>query len=305
MKIIDYLKYLDYCVVLPIAAKLPVQWAYKIGNLRGRLLRKSREDSRRHAEENVAEIFPEMSPAEVESLVLRNFQMKARDELEAFWYSRPLEFFDGFVDVTGLNELRRALEKKKGVLFFSGHMGSLGLCWCVVGKNGISLTIVARSLEPHENPLHPVAREYNRRKVAWIEESIGEPFLLTRRGNYHRTREKLNNGEVVMIAVDVLPDILNSKYTVTVNLFETPAILANGIASLYKETEAQLVQWSIHRDNKTGRQKIELRDVTDQVDRSATPQQIVQILANLLEDKIRQHPAHWHVWDSVKHYRKK
>lgn len=302
--IVSLLKYLDYFVLLPLLARLPVQMAYRLCRFRGWVQSRMRADSRKHAEQNMRRVLPSLTPDEVKRLVLEHFQVKARDELEAFWYSRPLSFLLRFVRVTGMEELQKARIRGNGVLFFSGHLGSLGLCWTVIGKHRIPINIVARSIEPEENPLHPAARDYNQKKVAWIEEAIARKFVLTRRGNYPRVRELLRSGEVVMIAIDVLPDIVNPRRTVSVELMGQKCTLADGIASLYQETQASLVQWTIHHDPRSGLQKIELRDVTARVERQGSKREIVQTLANLLEEKILKYPEHWHVWDSVHLYRR-
>lgn len=303
--IVSLLKYFDYFVLLPLLARLPVQTAYRCCCLRGWAQSRMRSDSRKHAEKNLSRALPSLTSDEVTNLVTEHFQVKARDELEAFWYSRSLSFLLQFVRIHGMDELRRAYARRKGVLFFSGHLGSLGLCWTVVGKHGIPINIVARSIEAEENPLHPAARHYNRKKVAWIEEAIARKFVLTRRGNYPRIRELLQAGEVVMIAIDVLPDILNPRRTVCVDFLNQSCVFADGIASLYQETEASLVQWTIHRNRRTGLQEIELQDVTEQIERQASKREIVQAVANLLEEKVRAHPEHWHVWDSIQLYQKK
>lgn len=255
------------------------------------------------AEKNLTETFPNLKAEERKRLINQYFQTMSRDELDGFWCRKPLRFLEKFVEVSGFDQLQAAVEEGHGVLFFSGHFGSLGLCWSVVGKMGIPLTIVARSLEPEETYLHPAARVYNRRKVAWIEQAINRPFVLTRRGNYPVVKKRLSEGEVIMIAIDVLPDIVKAKRTVTIEFLGKPALFADGIASLYRSTQARLIQYTICADRKRNRQQIELRDVTGLVDRSGTKQQIVQKLARLLEEKIFENPQEWHVWDSVSVYR--
>ncbi|HLV01286.1 MAG TPA: hypothetical protein VKZ59_08470 [Acidobacteriota bacterium] len=298
----SFLKYFDYFILLPLLAQLPVQMAYRLCRFRGWVQAHMRVDSRKHAERNMHRAFPSLPREKVKKLVLEHFQVKARDELEAFWYSRPLSFLSKFVRIDGMEELRRALASGKGVLFFSGHLGSLGLCGVVVSKHGIPVNIVARSIDPEENPLHPAAREYNRKKVAWIEEATSRKFLLTRRGNYPRIRELLRAGEVVMIAIDVLPQAVNPRRSVLIEFMGQKAIFADGIASLYKETEASLIQWTIHRNPETGIQELELRDVTSRVGRQWEKWEIMQTLAGLIEEKIRKYPDHWHVWDSLHLY---
>lgn len=301
--IVSLLKYVDYFVALPLLARLPVQTAYWCCGLRGWIQLRMRGESRKHAQKNMIQILPSLDSNQVKRLVLEHFQVKARDELEAFWYSRPLASLLKFVRVEGLDELRNAYARGKGVLYFSGHLGSPGLCGTVIGKHGIPVNIIARSIEPEENPLHPAARRFNRKKVAWIEDAVGRDFVLAGKGNYPRIRELLKAGEVVMILIDVLPQTVNPRRTVPVQFLAQTCLFADGVASLYRETEASLVYWTICRNRRTGLQEIEIRDVTEKIGRQSSNQEIVQQLADLVEKKIRMCPEHWHIWDSVELYR--
>ena len=293
-------KYLDYSLILPAISKFPVQTAYRLADLRGWLICRSRHDSRRHAERNVSRVFPSLGREEIQHIVLQHFQVESRNEMEAFWYRNPLSFFQKFVRIDGLDVLQEARESKRGILLFSGHMGSTGLFFALMGKHGIRLNIVARSIEPNENPLHPAVLRYNLKRVRRIEETVGRPFLLTGRGNYPVMREKLEKGEVIVIVIDVPPTLL--RRAVRVRFLERQAFFADGIASLFQQTQARLLQWTIHRDEKSGRQKIEIVDVTRHTDPSLNRSEIVQSVVELLEEKIRRHPGHWLSWDSLEQF---
>ena len=207
MKLPDASKYLDYFLILPVISRFPVKTAYRLADLRGWLICRSRHDSRRHAERNVSRVFPSLGREEIQHIVLEHFQVESRNEMEAFWYRNPLSFFQRFVRIDGLDLLQEARESRQGVLLFSGHMGSTGLFFALMGKHGIRLNVVGRSIEPNENPLHPAVLHYNRKRVRWIEETVGRPFLLIGRGNYPVIQEKLEQGEVIVILIDVLPTL--------------------------------------------------------------------------------------------------
>lgn len=220
--------------------------------------------------------------------------------MEAFWYDRELNFLESLVRISGFEVLKEAYEAREGVLLFSGHIGSTGLFFAVTGKMGIKMNIIGRSIDPGENPLHPAALTYNKNRVRWIEEAVGNPFLLTGRGSYPVMREKLDKGEVLLMLIDVVP--LFVRRTLTVTFFRRPAAFPYGIASLYRQTRARLLQWTIHRNDEVGRQEIEIQDVTEQVDRSRNETEIVQRLVGLLQEKIRLYPGHWLLWDSLEHF---
>lgn len=249
---------------------------------------------------NMREVFPDLNDDQTDTLVQRFFQTQARDEMEASWFARPWSFLRRIVNIMGLETLSRDSDSKRGILLFSGHLGSTGLFFVTLGRKGYPIHIVGRSIEPDENPLHPAIFAYAQKRVRRLEQAAGNSLLLTGRGNYPVMKRKLRDGEVVMILIDVVPTLL--KRTLPVRFLGFEALFGDGIASLYRETGARLVHWSIHYDGR--RHNIELQDVTAEVDSLISSQQIMQYLASRIEAQIRKHPDHWTLWDSLAQFRR-
>lgn len=296
----DWLKRFDYGLLLPLAGSLPFPLAEKMAELRGWIHYRSNPDSRNHASQNVSWLFPELNPVEVRRIVLKHYQTPARDEVEAFWFSDSLSHLRRFTGVRGLKVLKEAVAAGSGVLLFSGHIGSTGLFFSFVGKSGVPLNIVGRSIDPAENPLHPAEWAFNKKRVRWIEEAVGNPFLLTGMGNYSAMLKKLGSGEVVMLLIDVVPTL--AKRHVPVLFFGRQARLADGIASLYKESNARLLTFVICWDHRSRKHSIEIRDLTESVPRDWSNQAIMQTLVGTVERYICDHPEQWWCWDSLAHY---
>ncbi len=305
MGLMDWIKAADYEAALPTISKLPRTLAYGLADLRGRLLTYTRRDSFAWASRNVESVFPHFDAGERRRIVIGHYQVESRDTMEAFWYSKPLSHLQSFVRCTGLGTLREAASSGNGVLLFSSHMGSTGLFLVFAGKSGVPMNIVARSIEPEDNPLHPALLRYSRKRVRWIETAIGHPLLITGRGNYSRLVEKLRAGGVIMMLIDVLPNLVNPKYTTEVTFFGRRAWFPNGIASLFFTTGSRLFHWRIHRNQKTGYQEIEISELTDSFRPAADRAQFMQKLVGLLEQDIRRYPDHWLSWDSLRHYYRK
>ncbi|RPJ57408.1 MAG: hypothetical protein EHM23_20665 [Acidobacteria bacterium] len=297
MKSFDLIRHFDYSVLLPSIARLPVKMAYRMADSRGDLVYRYAADSRIHAERNVTRVFPQFTAAEAGKVVRNHYRILSRNDMEAFWYLRPPSFFETITEVNGLEELSRAKEAGSGVLLFSGHLGNTGLFFVALGKKGIEMNIVGRSIDPAENPLHPAVRRYAEKRVQRIESTVRRPFLLTGRGNYPRIGEKLRQGEIVMLLIDVVPYLL--KRTVPVSFLGGKARFGFGIASLYLETGAPVFQWTIQSGS---RNRIEIRNVTDQLRNMRSNEEIMQRLATLLEEKICLRPDHWNQWDSLEHF---
>lgn len=305
MGLMDWIKVAEYDAALPTISRLPRGLAYSLADLRGRLQTRSLRDSFAWASRNVESVFPHLDADERRRIVIGHYQTESRNEMEAFWYPKPLSHLRSFVRCTGLEILREAASSGDGVLLFSSHMGSTGLFFVFTGKSGIPMNIVGRSIEPEDNPLHPAVLRYNRKRVRWIEASIGHPFLMTGRGNYSRLVEKLRAGEVVMMLADVVPTLVNRKHTAEVTFFGRRAWFPNGIASLFFTTESRLLHWRIHRNRETGHQEVEISEVTDSFRPAADRREFMQWLVARLEQDIRRYPDHWLGWDSLEHYYRK
>ncbi len=190
-KISNLATYLDYSLFLPLMSKFPFPIAYGLAKFRGWLQYLARTSWRHHAQDNVSKVFPSLGIRETKKIVAHHFQVESCNEMEAFWYRNPSSFFEDFVEISGLEVLKEAVGSKAGVLLVSGHFGSTGLFFTVVGKQGIKINIVGRPIESQENPLHPARLRYNRKRVRWIEEAVNRPSLLTGKGNYPILLDKL------------------------------------------------------------------------------------------------------------------
>lgn len=297
MAISNWLKYIEYDFALPAIAKLPPRLAYYLADLRGSIVFKNRVESRRYALENVRSVFPELSLEDALQVVRRHYQVRSEEDVEGFWAQRGRAFLQRRVELRGLDLLEQAVASRRGALLFSGHLGSTGIFFAAVGKSGVPMNIIGRSIEPGENPLHPAAFRYNRKRVAWAESAVQRPYILTGRGKYPEMKARLQAGEIVMLLIDVLPILL--RRTVPVTFFGRQAYFGDGIASLYLETGAPVFQWTIHRE---GNQHAEIEDVTPLISGLREQQPIMQVLVSRLEKKIRAHPGHWHAWDSLTHF---
>lgn len=290
----------DYAHLLPWSSRLPAAMAYRAADFRGTLHLHLRRQSARHARENLRKIFPLYSAAQIEQILRNHYRTEARDELEACWYGRPVEFFYPWTRIEGLEMLRERAGAGRGVLLYSGHLGSSGFfCW-YLGKLGVRTNVVARPIDTEAEPLSPAVAEFNRRKVKGIEEAVGSSFVLTGGRNYPAMLRHLRKGGTLILLMDVVPTLVRN--TVKVNFLGRPARLAAGISSLFQATGARPILWLVHWDSVTRTHNIELRDMSGEVNRAMDRSTITQILLHPIEERILQHPADWWTWDSLSHF---
>ncbi len=297
MDLSDWRLELDYRAALPAMARLPRRWAYALADRRAAWLMARRPESREASLRNLSTVFPEKSPRELEEIVARQFRVQSRDQLESYWYRRPWSFFEPFVEISGLETLREAIARGRGVMLFSGHIGCTGLFFVAMGLNGVRLNIIGLPLDSGQIQFPAPFLAYAQNRVAGIERAIGAPFILTGRGNYPLMLEKLQAGEVLMILIDVIPGLV--KRRVEVDFLGRPCWFGDGAVQLCRSTGARLLEWNIHQDLKSDRHRIEIRDPGVGDLASQSNQQAMAKLAAILDRRIRRHPEDWGQWDSL------
>ncbi|MBI2821204.1 MAG: hypothetical protein HYX74_03170 [Acidobacteria bacterium] len=288
------LKYLDYQFLLPLVARFPYPVAYRLAEWRGDALYLSRKQSRRHAIENILKAFPSLAEGEAREIARSHYRTLSVDEMESFWFDRTSEFFDRYVSVDGLENLRRAAHPG-GALLLLGHWGSACTLFVALGRRGVSFHIVGRPLERATDCLHPAHLRYGKKRVADIEKAVGHPFLYTGRGNFERMQDLLHAGQIIMIMFDVTPNIL--RHVRPVRFFDRTAYFADGVVRLQRQTGARLFRGSIRRQRHPPYQRIQIREVD--VASSTGDDELLQQLVGMLEEEIREDPSRWTLWDSL------
>jgi KDO2-lipid IV(A) lauroyltransferase len=100
---------------------------------------------RRRMEENVALVFPDLSLKERKILVWSawlNFARGVLDTTLATYYSK--ERIVAMVDLQGEEHIRRALERGKGVLALSAHLGSFTMIGARLAAAGLPFSVVVK-----------------------------------------------------------------------------------------------------------------------------------------------------------------
>ncbi len=292
------LKEIDYGLLLPAMARLPAALAYRLADWRGDLTCLLRRDARRHAVLNLQATFPERSLAEARRSVRRQYRALSHDEMESYWFDRPLSFFEPRIRITGLDDLKAAVGSGRGVLLYTAHLGSTGFCLTVLGKMGFPINLVFRSLD--EVPGMPRTwYRYGKARIRRLEEAVQRPVIYTGRTLYFSMRRKLRRGEIVLMGLDVVPGYV--KKTVTVDFLGKPCAFPEGLARLYLDTKALPVLWSIHQDSRRTHHA-ELQDISSRLEGLDDKRQVTQLLVQGIEERIRRHPEDWLLWDSLSHF---
>jgi lauroyl/myristoyl acyltransferase len=158
--------------------------------------------------------------------------------------------------------------------------------------------VIARSLEPDENPLHEVVRRYGEDKVAALERITGIPFVIPGKpGAMERMRAALTAGEVLYILLSVPPELARHRSRVT--FLGHPAELPIGAEYIATETGAPLVPFTVRR---TASPVHHVLTIGARVPGPEAGEGTMQRCVDVLEREIRADPAQFFMWEYARSF---
>ncbi|WP_413491138.1 LpxL/LpxP family Kdo(2)-lipid IV(A) lauroyl/palmitoleoyl acyltransferase [Shewanella baltica] len=129
---------------------LPLSWQMKLGKGLGRLVMKFAGSRTHTARRNLALCFPEMSEAQREALLTRNFEETGKaifDTINAWWWSD--EKVQQHMSITGKEHVQDTLDADHGVILFAVHCLPLEMGARIFGQFQPGVGVY----RPHNNPV--------------------------------------------------------------------------------------------------------------------------------------------------------
>lgn len=151
---------------LRLVAFLPWRLAIKLHKAIGRVAGALMPRRQRVVRRNLELCFPALSPAEIKTIMGRNFANVGAffAELAFSWYGSPAERAHLF-RIEGADNLRAALAKGKGVILYSGHFTTLEICGSMLKP---LVPLYAFMFKPRRNPLTNALQTRGRRDYAHV-----------------------------------------------------------------------------------------------------------------------------------------
>jgi KDO2-lipid IV(A) lauroyltransferase len=266
-----------------LASSLPHKVAFRIANQIGRL-KYMRNRSRLLLHDGMTHIS---SPEQVESSLLRAFQLDATSDLELWFFPQlDKENIARFVEVQGLENLNQALQHGKGVILYSAHLYSLITAISALGVMGYKPNVVG----------HPDGRQ-----PSWVERwcRYKRPFTIMERRLGCRFMfmganlsvgvqafRALKRNEVVIVTIDK-PTVQD---TIEVDFLNNRASFPIGPFMLAQSTGSPLLDFHVHRPDELGPA---LCKIGVPFHPSADLNACAQHCASRLEESILRHPVQW------------
>ncbi|SIR31455.1 KDO2-lipid IV(A) lauroyltransferase [Shewanella morhuae] len=129
---------------------LPLSWQMKLGKGLGRLVMKFAGSRTHTARRNLTLCFPEMTPAQREELLIRNFEETGKaifDTINAWWWSD--EKVQQHMSITGQEHVQDTLNAGHGVILFAVHCLPLEMGARIFGQFQPGVGVY----RPHNNPV--------------------------------------------------------------------------------------------------------------------------------------------------------
>ena len=175
--------------------------------------------------------FPELSSREQRRIARRSFQNTARNLLEvsrlSSLSSRNISALAQYDAQCGLNNLRAAQAKGKGILYLTGHFSAWELLPTAHALYGYPLNFITR---PLDNP-------YLERFISDTRQASGNT-VISKRNSARPLLEKIKKGEGVGILID---QNTMAQDGIFCDLFGIPAATTTSLALFALRTEAPVL----------------------------------------------------------------
>jgi Kdo2-lipid IVA lauroyltransferase/acyltransferase len=263
---------------------LPESVAYALGEGAGRLVFHLDRRHREITTENLAAAYPgRHSPVELDLLARSVFENLGRTAVDVARSSRLFTpAGESRIQVDGMETIREARTRGKGVLLLTGHFGPWELLVIAAALRYEPIHIVARPLDnPRLDDLLTALRERGGNRVIRKREAVQAILQVLRRG------------ETVGILID---QHISEREGVVVPFFGRPASTASAPALLALRSGAAVLPAGIRREPGRGRYRITLGPevpVRRSGDMRADLVENTARFNRAIEAMIREQPDHW------------
>ncbi|THB79093.1 MAG: lauroyl acyltransferase [Desulfobacteraceae bacterium] len=268
-----------FCTVI---GAISLQKSRTLSRLLGRFWYTVDKKHRRVVLDNLTQAFGrEMTPGQIRELAEKVFYNTVLIVFEYTWFhSSKNRYRSDRIQLTGLEHLRKAHQKNKGVLVLTGHMGSWEVLTAVAPITGLPASVVYKTIE--SKPINRFVKE-NREK-AGIK-------LYPLHNAFDAVYEALDRGELVGLLMDQ-----NTSHArgVFIDFFGRKACANPGLVKLAFQTGAAVVPVFNYRQG--DKIIIEIQPELPLIRTGNWQQDIfenTQFHHQVMEDFIRQHPDQW------------
>ncbi len=224
----------------------------------------------------------ERTEGEIDSIAVKVFENLAMTVIEFTrqpWLKE--QDLEGYVKCVGMENLERALSKKKGVIICTAHFGNWELLAAFMGLKGFPMDIVVRDLD------HPLFDNL----VRWVRMRSGNAIIAKKMA----MRPLLKNLSRNAIAGILLDQNVTHAEGVFVDFFGKEACTNKGPALLAASSGAAVLPTFIQRTSDRTHTVFIGEEITlvNSGDKSADAVANTALFTKAIEDMVRAEPAQW------------
>jgi KDO2-lipid IV(A) lauroyltransferase len=275
-----YIEYFLFFFIVNLIKIFPLSIAYYIGKLLGKIGYFILPKYRKKAFRNLMIAFPKFSKRKVKEITYLTFQNFGKSFVEFFLFSNPSrDYLKKYVTIEGINYLKEALEKKKGIIIFSAHLGNWELIPLTFSLMGYPMSILTK--KQRNKYINEMINKVRRREGIEIIESAKTP---------KRIIKLLQEGKILGIVGD------QSKFQgVKVNFFGKPIMVAGGAGAFVLHYKVILIPtFDIREEDNRHRIIIEKPLVLEEEEISV--EEIMKRLMEKVESYVKRYPEQWIWW---------
>ena len=288
--------------LLAVLAALPRRAAYSLARKLGRSLERRHPETRKAILENLRTLSRRETARDLRPLVRNCFEHLACEDLDAYYYPfwSPQNLATYF-DISGLRHLDRALDRGKGAILLTGHLGAVCAGMVALGVLGYPIRHVARDPRA-DTSIEPAFRNFALVKIRWMESKMGRPLIYAHRGDTPnlaravlKIKQALSNNQLVSMAIDVNPTWVNDA--VSVSFLGRRCRLTSSLVRLAYDCQCPIIPYFNFRHSPSWfRHRLE---VLPELELSGHLLPDMQCCADQLQTAIQSDPAQWFSWDSL------
>jgi KDO2-lipid IV(A) lauroyltransferase len=279
-KLRNLVEYIAFRSIISLIGAFPLRTSIKIGGLFGKICVKLFPRLKKTAARNLELALPELSQTERKKIIEGVFESlgKQLGLVSHFEKITPEELLE-IVKIKGEENIKKLLAQKRGLLFFSGHLGAWEVFNVLPKMLGIQLNILVRRID------NPIVENH----VNSIRTKFGAVTIDKSKANRQLFRI-LNEGGALGILADLN---VQEKEGIFVNFFGIPASTTTSIAKLALKTKAAIIPAFAVWENGNCVVYIEPEIPYEITRDKKSVHEITQQITTKIEEYVRKYPDQW------------
>jgi lauroyl/myristoyl acyltransferase len=287
--------WLKYHILLPLLSLLPQAWAYRLASFSARFVTEQHLADTGVIKQQMQTVFKDKQPAEIDQAANYFLGLIEREALDTFFF-RTLQTtaqVDGFIHLENFDVVLKARAKGQRVIISSGHFGRFWMAGVGMHAHGVTVgTITRDGGDFNEHGLPNQEYQYRLKKLRWLRERFGGPFLVE--GDLIRPIYRALDEHVMALFIDV-PYLDDKNGCISLPFLGRMGRFPLGAARIAKKSNALIVPFYVYES----RAGLRARFYEPIAAQQLTEAEIMQQLVALLEAQILAYPEQWWLWQAL------